>query len=306
MLEPWIAFTLAAALLQSIRFMLQKRLSDTGLSAVGATFARFAFAAPVAGVALLAWLTLEGRGLPSLSGTFWAYAVMAGSSQILATICVVALFKQRNFAVGITFKKSEVLQTAFLGLVMLGDAISQAGGIALAIGVIALLILSESGDGATGETESSWLARFATRSAGLGFLSGALFAMSAVGVRGATLQVLDVSTGLRALVTLSMVTAMQASAMLLWFLWRDRQQPVKVLRAWRAVALTGAASLGGSFCWFAAFSLQTAAYVYALGQVEILFSMVIGALILKERLRRQEVLGIVLLMISIVVLVLYG
>jgi drug/metabolite transporter (DMT)-like permease len=70
------------------------------------------------------------------------------------------------------------------------------------------------------------------------------------------------------------------------------------------VAATGALSLAGSFCWFAAFSLQTAAYVYALGQVEVLLSIAVGALIFGEVLRRREVFGIGLLMASLMILVL--
>jgi len=46
----WIAVTLAAAIFQTLRFMLQKTLSTTRLSAAGATFARFAYSAPIIAV----------------------------------------------------------------------------------------------------------------------------------------------------------------------------------------------------------------------------------------------------------------
>ena len=79
---------------------------------------------------------------------------------------------------------------------------------------------------------------------------------------------------------------------------------MRVVRAWRGVLATGAASLGGSFCWFAAFSLQSAAYVHALGQIEILVSMAIGAFVFKETLQPKEYWGIGLLTLSLVVLIL--
>ena len=44
----WVIFTLAAAALQTLRFMLQKQLKGLGLSTGGATFSRFLFAAPIA------------------------------------------------------------------------------------------------------------------------------------------------------------------------------------------------------------------------------------------------------------------
>ncbi|WP_311136117.1 MULTISPECIES: hypothetical protein [Pseudooceanicola] len=120
MTHAWIPVTLAAVLFRNGRFMLQKQLAATGLSATGATFARFLWAAP------LVWIApgLSGIAWPHLPPAFWPVALIGGITQILATICVVALFKSRNFAVGIPLKKTEVLLTALIGLILLGDAMS--------------------------------------------------------------------------------------------------------------------------------------------------------------------------------------
>ena len=108
----WIPVTLAAASFQTVRFMLQKVLSSVTLSAAGATFSRFVYSAPLILLLLWAYVAATGAELPALSAQFWGFATIGGLSQILATVCVVALFKERNFAVGITFKKTEVIQTA--------------------------------------------------------------------------------------------------------------------------------------------------------------------------------------------------
>lgn len=113
-MELWIFASVAAALFQTVRFMLQKVLSMDVLSTSGSTFARFAYAAPAATLATLAYLWLRGVPFPALDGWFWFYAWLGGVSQILATVCVVALFRQRNFAVGITFKKTEVIQLSLI------------------------------------------------------------------------------------------------------------------------------------------------------------------------------------------------
>ena len=47
MMESWIWVTLAATVFQTARFMLQKMLATGGLSAAGATFARFFYSAPI-------------------------------------------------------------------------------------------------------------------------------------------------------------------------------------------------------------------------------------------------------------------
>ena len=76
------------------------------------------------------------------------------------------------------------------------------------------------------------------------------------------------------------------------------------MKVWRQSSLVGLFSLIGSWCWFAAFSLQSAAYVFAVGQVELLFSLIIGVVWFRERLTARELAGMVLLTASILGVVL--
>ena len=294
MLEPWVAATLAAAAFQAARFAAQKRLVQAGLSATGATWARFLWAVPVLapGLALGLWAT--GTGLPALGLRFWAFALAGGVAQILATICVVALFGLRAFAVGLSFKKSEVLQTAALGWLVLGDRVSATAAGALLAGFAALLVLSKPPAGAAPGT--------AARAAALGLASGAFFAGAGVGYRGAVLEIAG-DPLLQAAVALTMVTAVQTALMSLWFLWRDRAQARRVLAAWRPGLLVGGLSLAGSLGWFIAFAQQSAAYVFALGQVELIFGLVLGRVLFGERPSRSEAAGMALLAASLVWLV---
>lgn len=304
-MDLWIVATLAAVVFQTARFALQKRLKGQGLSAAGATWARFLWSAPMLWVGLAGYVGVTGADLPPLSARFWAFALSGGIAQILATVCVVALFSHRNFAIGITFKKSEVLLTVLVGWVLLGEGVSAPGFAALALGAVSLLILSKDPlppvARAAGE---SGLRRVLTPSAALGLSSGVFFALAGVGYRGAMLALGDAPVALRSAHALALVTLSQVLLMLLWFLWRDRAQIGAVISAWRPGLLIGLASLAGSFCWFIAFALQNAAYVYALGQVELPLSILGGALFFRERLRPRESLGIALLMASLVVLVL--
>jgi len=220
--------------------------------------------------------------------------------QVLATMCVVALFAHRNFAVGITFKKTDVILTAVAGLVILGDRVSAAGWVALAVGLAGVLLLSDA-PGALGRRS-----RFLNRAAGLGLLSGVCFALSAVGYRGATLALQTDDVMLRAGWTLALVTASQAAGMTLWLLWRETGQVGAVLRSWRTAGPVGLFSMAGSFCWFAAFSLQSAAYVFAVGQIELIFSLVVSVFVFREIVTRRELWGMALLTVSIVAIVVTG
>lgn len=295
----WIPVTLAAAIFQTLRFMLQKNLSTTQLSAAGATFARFAYSGPFILGLLAIYLWASGRSLPVLSAGFWAFAVIGGVSQILATICVVALFKQRNFAVGITFKKTEVIQTVIVGLIVLGEGVSPGGLVAILIGLLAVLLLSK-----TPGIEGSWLRNLGNRASLLGLGSGVLFAFSAVSYRGASLQLGEIEPAFRAAVTLACVVSIQALSMAAWLWLRDRAE-LRAVWANRRVALwVGMFSMAGSFCWFLAFSLQNAAYVKALGQVELILSLLASVLVFRERITGREIGGMALLGVSILLLVL--
>ncbi|WP_417720336.1 EamA family transporter [Salipiger sp.] len=297
-MDLWIAFTISAAFFQTLRFMLHKVLSMGTLTSTGSTFARFAYAMPAAALAIGLYLRLTGQPWPELGPAFWGYAWMGALGQILATICVVALFRQRNFAVGITFKKTEVIQTAIVGLLILGERISTAGWGAILIGLVGVLLLSDT-PGA-----GNLLKRMMTRAVALGLASGFFFAFSAVGYRASSLEIDSVDPFVRSGVTLSMVTLSQTIAMAVWLRIVEPGQITAVWGARRTALWLGLASMAGSLSWFTAFTLQTAAYVQALGQVELVFSLMASVLFFKERITRRELAGIGFLAFSILLLVL--
>ncbi len=295
----WVFIALAAASFQTIRFMLQKVLASVTLTPAGATFSRFVYSMPFVVGGLAAYLTLAERDLPTLSARFWMFASIGAVSQILATICVVALFKQRNFAVGITFKKTEVIQTAIVGLLVLGDQISAAGWGAILLGLLAVLTLSKPGG-----SDGAWHQHLTNRAAKLGLGSGVLFAFSAVSYRAASLQMAETEPMLRAAVTLAAVVSLQTIYMLIWLMWRDQGEILRVWQARRVAVWVGLTSLAGSFCWFWAFTLQNAAYVKAVGQIELLLSLCASILFFKEKISAREVIGMGVLGLSILLLVL--
>jgi len=298
-MELWIAVTIGAAFFQTLRFMLQKLLSASALSSAGATFARFFYSAPLVVVFLVAYFVLTETAFPATSLRYWIFALLGGLAQILATLCVVMLFKTRNFAVGITFKKTEVIQTALVGFVILGEAVSQAGFAVILIGLIGVLLLSE-----MPEMEGDWFRRIRNQASQLGVLSGFLFAISGVCYRGASLEIDSADPLLRAGVTLACVTSAQLIGMALWLRWFEPGQISAVWAARRSAAWIGLTSMVGSFCWFTAFTLQNVAYVNALGQIELIFSLIASVFFFKERITKKELAGLGFLTISILGLIL--
>lgn len=288
----WIPVTLAAVLFQTARFMLQKHLATSGLSAGGATFARFLWAAP------LVWAAwgVSGIGLPPLPPLFWLWAVLGGVTQILATVLVVLLFQSRNFAVGVTLKKTEVLLTAMIGFVLLGEGVSLPALIAILGGLAGVLVLTNLPEG------RGLLGRVATRAAGLGLASGVFFALSGVAYRAASLMV-PAAPGARALVTLLVVVSAQLILMSAWLRLREPGQISRVIGAWRGTLWVGVTSVAGSFCWFTAFTLQNAALVYAVGQFEVVLSLLASVLFFRETVSGREYWGIGLVTASVLALI---
>ncbi|MDC3129419.1 DMT family transporter [Paracoccaceae bacterium] len=297
--DLWIIATLCAATFQTIRFTLQKILADGNLSPLGATYSRFIFAAPLILLLSMFFLAVTDVSLPNLEGQFLLFAVSGGLAQILATVCVILVFKSRNFAVGITLKKTEVILTAFVGLILIGEGVSTVSMSLICLGGLGVFFLSKKVS-AVGRSNVNLL----NKSAVYGLLSGLLFAISAVCYRSATLSVVSDLVYLRSGFTLLIVILSQSFVMTIWLALFEPGQIKLVWLERKKGFWVGATSLGGSFCWFTAFTLQNAAYVKAVGQIELIFSLLITTLFFKERILSREILGMLLIGISALGLIL--
>ena len=117
-IELWIPVTIFAAFMQNLRSALQKHIKGR-LSTGGAAYVRFFYAWPFA-LAYLAILHVVGEhSIPEVSREFLIYCLLGGLSQIIFTFLLVYLFSFRNFAVGTTYSKTEIIQIAILGYLLL-------------------------------------------------------------------------------------------------------------------------------------------------------------------------------------------
>src|SRR5690606_20014717 len=95
------------------------------------------------------------------------------------------------------------------------------------------------------------------------------------------------------------LTVIQTVLMAAWLRWREPGEIGRVLARWRRTALVGVTGSLGSLGWFAAFALQNAAYVRALGQVEIVFTLMASALGFREGLHLREAAGTALVIVAV-------
>lgn len=282
-MEIWVPITLAAAFMQNVRSLLQKRLTGE-LSVNGASYARFIFALPFA-LAYLGYLSIE-RQVPAPNVEFFVFVVLGAMSQIVGTSALIASFTARNFAVGTAYSKTEVVQTAMVGFLVLSEPIGGLAVLAIAVSFVGVWVLSVPNRSVVFKPD---------RAMWLGLLAGAGFAIAAVCFRGASLALGDGNFLVRASVTLAVGLVVQTTLMGVYLLVREAGQVGAVVRSWRVSIWVGLAGMLASAGWFTAMTLETAALVRALAQVELIFTFLTAVVIFKESVHAREVAGVVLI-----------
>lgn len=299
-MEAWIPITIFAAFFQNVRTALQKSLKGR-LSTGGATYVRFLYGAPFALLYILGIAQFTDLPIPAPTGTFAMFAAIGGLTQILATGLLVALFSLKNFAVGTTYSKTETVQAAIFGIVILGEHVGMGATLAIAISFIGILLISMS---SSAFTFRDFFSGWTSKAAGYGLLSGALFGVSAVSYRAAALDLGGEGAMAQAAFTLVCVLFFQTIVMSIYLPIREPGQLTAVLKNWRVAVLVGLTGMLGSVGWFTAMTLQNAAYVRALGQVELVFTFIASYFFFKEKTNRIEAAGILLIVFGILLLLL--
>jgi drug/metabolite transporter (DMT)-like permease len=298
----WIPITIAAAFLQNIRSALQKHLKGR-MGTTGATFVRFGFGLPVAAFYVLFMTGLTGAPVPGPTGEFLIWVSVGALAQICATFLLIHLFSFRNFTVGTAYSRTEPAQAALFGLLFLGETVSSRTLIAISISVVGVMLISVA---RSVFSPAALVTSVLTRTAGIGILSGTLYGVAGVAFRAASLSLGYPNFMMQAGVTLLWAIALQTAVMLAWMLWRDRAELGRVRAAWKTSAVVGLVGATASFGWFMAMTLQQAAVVKALAQIEMIFTFASSVFFFREHINRLEIAGCVLIVAGIVVLVLNG
>jgi drug/metabolite transporter (DMT)-like permease len=293
-MELWVILSIGAAFTQNLRSAFQKALTPhVGVTA--ATCARFMFALPLA-LALFLWLVVTTEGdLPQVTTAFFLWSLGGAVAQVVATLLLLHLFTMRNFAVGNTFAKSETLQAALVGFLLLGDVLGLWPIAGIGISLVGIWLLSTTGFG-----KGLW-----NSTAGIGLACGLGFAVSGVCYRAGGLALEgDISTLARATWGLTFVILLQTLVLTLWLRAKRPGAVTALFVHWRVAVPVGLAGMATSLQLFAALTLVTAAHVKAVGQIELILSWLTSWLIFREKPSLRDTLGMVLVAAGIIALVL--
>jgi drug/metabolite transporter (DMT)-like permease len=289
----WAVFTLIAAAGQTARNAMQRELTAS-LGTVGATHVRFLFGFPFAILFLAGVMLATGYGWPAIPPMFWLWVVFGAATQIAATATMLSVMGERSFVVSYAYIKTEPVQVALFGLVFLGDHISLLSGLAIVIATAGVILISLKPGVASAST---------TRSTLIGLFSGTMFAVSAIGYRGAVLSLGHPNFVLAATFTLAAGLIMQAGILSLYLALRDPQVLRNIMKQWRPSLFAGFMGAFASEFWFLAFAIATAASVRTLALVEVLFAQGITRFVFKQPTTPREGFGTALVVAGVALLV---
>ena len=297
----WVPIVLWAALAQTARNAAQRSLVAQA-GTLGATLARFLYGLPFAAawVLVLHAMPATAAAIPSFHLGYFGWLMLGALGQLGATAALLAAMKQRNFVVGVAYSKTDALQVALFATAFLHELPGWVTmlAIALATAGVVLLSLPQKAAAAPVDGPRAW----AGLAALYGLASGAGFALSAVGYRGAALQLPGVSPWL--IGGWGVLWAQAAQTLLLggWLALRAPDSLRAIVSAWRVSAIAGLAGALASIGWFTAFALTSAANVRALGMVEVVFSYLVSRRLMREKLARSEQVGLALVLAGVVAL----
>jgi drug/metabolite transporter (DMT)-like permease len=298
----WIPISVWGALAQTARNAAQRALVAQG-GALGATLARFLYGLPFAAFWLMALQAVPATSgaVPHFGLRYFAWQMLGALGQLAATAFMLVAIKQRNFVVGVAFSKTDALQVALLGSLFLHELPGWVAMTAIGLATVGVVMLSLPRKArllsAPGE-RPTWSGPAAL----YGLASGACFAFSALGYRGASLALPGTSPWL--IGAWGVLWAQAAQTLLLgsWLALRSPASLRAIVSAWRVSAIAGAAGALASIGWFTAYALTSAANVRTVGMVEVVFSYLVSRRFMNEKLAPAEQSGLLLVLVGLVVL----
>tara|TARA_B110000444_G_scaffold226307_1_gene230739 strand:+ start:866 stop:1714 length:849 start_codon:yes stop_codon:yes gene_type:complete len=280
--------------MQSLRTAAQKQIAQS-LSAATTTLIRYLFGLPFAFVYFFLLRYIYQDEVIVANSLFYRAANLAALAQIIATVFLVKALTLRNFAVGTALVKTEALLAAIIGATFFSVVLSPMAYFSVILGVVGVLIAS------------NWKLNisdlFQNESIKFGIGSGLGFALASLWIREASLS-LELPLLFSAAIVLLYMVLVQTVFCLLYVLIRENSQLPLMLVRWRSCFLIGLSSLIGSVGWFTAMSLQEAAVVKTLGQLEFAITLLITYFYFGEKITAKEYVGIMLVIMSVILLLL--
>jgi len=292
----WIFLTLCATILQTFRNIEQKHLGSK-LDSVSASWSRFILPFPLA--ILVAFLSLK-----NVDNNFLFYCLICAIFQICGNILMVKTLQSKNFSVGIAFYKTEALQAVLTGVLIFNQHVSLITILAIILataGVVMILNLNFK------HGKKEFFKSLKSPSTGFGLLSGFCFSITGFNLKFANTTLGDqglsqINSGL---LTLMWVIFIQNFLYIFLKLFQKKLKTdlkkIFNIDNKKNFLKAGFFSFCGSVCWFCAYSFGEVILIKTLGQIELIFALLVSHFMLKEKNTLMQVIGIFLIAIGIII-----
>jgi drug/metabolite transporter (DMT)-like permease len=225
---------------------------------------------------------------------FWPWVAAGAFIQIAATALMLAAMGERSFVVTIAYTKTEPIQVALFGFIVLGDVVTPSMFAAIVAATLGVIVMSTKPGGMVGGIKPTLL----------GLASGGALALAVIGFRGAILSLGLADYVMAATFTLVVGLAIQSAALSLYLSLRRPNVMFALLRAWKPSLFAGFMGALASQFWFLAFALATAASVRTLALVEVLFAQLVARYGFDQRTSAREAIGMAFVVAGVALLLL--
>lgn len=294
----WVGAAIIAAACQTSRSAFQKRLiPDMGQYA--AAYTRFIMALPFTFGLWVLYLFIESKQPLEISQTALMYCLLGSFFQVVFTIALMAAFTKKSFATGTAFSKIDVILAGFIEIFFLGIVFSHLTGLGFILASISVLFLSfAKTSNNIFKTFHALISSFVSLGSLYGLLAGIAITLAQVFFRLSMLSLEgDV---LNKSLTISVLSlTIQTICFGLYLYVYHREQLFRITQNLSDCVIVGISGTGATIGWFIGFALATVAEVKAVGQIELVFSMLVSLLMFREKIKINELIGMLLLMVSI-------
>ena len=200
--------------------------------------------------------------------------------------------------VGTSLSKTEVIQVAILEFFILEEKLNKFGASGIVIATIGIIILSI-------KDTKLFLKNLISKTTIIGLISGFFLALSVVYFRAAALTLENFESNFeKALSTLFFGLIIQTTVLTVYIYFFEKEQFSKLYKNKYESFGAGIAGFFATISWFYAFTLIQSSFVRALGQIEIVFSYISSRFYFREKIKINEIIGVVIFILGILILLL--
>ncbi len=292
----WILLALLGGLFQTIRNTSSRTVAKIYKPST-VTLIRFGYALPF-GLTYTLILYLMGfvAGVPTFS--FFLFTIVGSVFQAIGNTLFVNATKYGNFAVVVSFFRTDAILIAILSTLIFNVQYSTIAIFGIFLTVFGTFLITFFKNKLKLSNLWSKDVVFGVSSAFFMAIAIMFFAESNKSFVGGNL-VANVSIAL--IGNLFFQTILNG----LWVFWKQKNELLELKKTWKNDIIIGLASALATICWFMAYVLKDSALVRAVGQIEFLFSILVSVYFFKEKLKKVEILSILIICVGILLVGLF-